>query len=433
MFGRKREKKPGRIPWKKIAAATGLCLFAAVFVVVFGKLLPQGGHSAEDPDGEDVKNTEKKRTKKTSRKTKNTAVQCLIVTTALFVLIVACWIFWEKPWRRGEDQGEVVYLDLPTDEERIIPAEQYTEGAGAADVTEIVGEETEQTVTDDEDAVPEDAAASSEEEVPEDEMTVLIETTEPLPQPQVAYVGTETITAHRTAVAGDIVFVGDSRTVGMSTAVPSGDIYIAKVGAGYDWFASTAVPEVDGTCSEGTIIVINMGVNDLGNAIKYANKVNACIDDWSARGIHVAYMSVNPVVDGHSNASNAKVERFNSIVRGALDPRIAWIDTYSSLVANGYATQDGLHYKNATYRQIYDLCLSSLSVLFPPVMPDGEDSISENEADPAVSVSENEAGTDPSVSENAAQGEQTVPDNGGTQQPDTGGEGNVAPETGTTE
>ncbi len=411
MFGgKKREKKISRIPWKKIFAATGLCVFFTGFVVIFGKLLPQGKSAPEDTDSTDVKGNQKKKTKKT-KNTKNVVLYCAIATGALLLLIVAAWLSWEEPWKRGGEADQTVYLDLPGDTERIIPAGENASVAEAAGMTETVQDEEERTATDDSEAQQEDPVSTAEDEVAEDEMTVLIETEEPLPQPQVAYVGNETITAHRTAVAGDIVFVGDSRTVGMSTAVPAGDIYIAKVGAGYDWFASTAIPEVNATCSPGTIIVINMGVNDLGNAVKYANKVNACIDEWSANGIHVAYMSVNPVVDGHSNASNAKVERFNSILSSSLDARVAWIDTYASLTANGYATQDGLHYKNATYRQIYDLCLSRLSVLFPPLAeedeiidPEGEESVSENEADPNATVSENATeGTEVNPDPNAEQ------------------------------
>ena len=63
------------------------------------------------------------------------------------------------------------------------------------------------------------------------------------------------------------IFVGDSRTVGMHETVgDSGCVWIGQVSAGLSWFQDTAVGEIDESVTQGSVIIINMGVNDLGNA-----------------------------------------------------------------------------------------------------------------------------------------------------------------------
>ena len=42
-----------------------------------------------------------------------------------------------------------------------------------------------------------------------------------------------------------IIWVGDSRTLGMQNAMDNDDIYIGKSGEGYDWFAETGLEEME--------------------------------------------------------------------------------------------------------------------------------------------------------------------------------------------
>ena len=72
-----------------------------------------------------------------------------------------------------------------------------------------------------------------------------------------------------------MLFVGDSRTVQMKMAVGSTDkAYIAKIGEGYSYFKNTALSEIPSYAGSGTSMIINFGVNDLGNAGKYIKLVN---------------------------------------------------------------------------------------------------------------------------------------------------------------
>ncbi|MBR1471504.1 MAG: hypothetical protein IJ600_07685 [Lachnospiraceae bacterium] len=165
----------------------------------------------------------------------------------------------------------------------------------------------------------------------------------------------------RAAVAGDVLFVGDSRFVQMWMQMGSGDLYIAKVGTGYEWFRDEAVPEIDRTVTPGIKIVINMGVNDLGNVGRYVLLVNECAERWIAAGAEVYYLSVNPVVDGSTYATNEMIAAFNLTMQQSLDSRVHWIDAFSTLMESGIETNDGIHYLENTIRWIYDHCIVSVS------------------------------------------------------------------------
>ena len=116
-----------------------------------------------------------------------------------------------------------------------------------------------------------------------------------------------------TAIPGvPFLFVGDSRTVQMKTAVGSTDkAYVAKVGEGYSWFKNSALPQIPNYAGNGTTMIINFGVNDLANASKYIKLVNSNIDAWTAAGIKVYYAAVTPVKNCKT-VSNDQIERFNA-------------------------------------------------------------------------------------------------------------------------
>ena len=162
-----------------------------------------------------------------------------------------------------------------------------------------------------------------------------------------------------TAIPGvPFLFVGDSRTVQMKTAVGSTDkAYVAKVGEGYSWFKNSALPQIPNYAGNGTTMIINFGVNDLANASKYIKLVNSNIDAWTAAGIKVYYAAVTPVKNCKT-VSNDQIERFNAKLKSQLDPRVTWIDGYSYLKQNGFSTGDGLHYNNSTYKSLYSYYMS---------------------------------------------------------------------------
>ncbi len=157
----------------------------------------------------------------------------------------------------------------------------------------------------------------------------------------------------------DVLIIGDSRSVMMKNATGGGGCsWICKIGKGYKWFESTAIPEADTMIGEGTRVVIALGVNDIGNVNKYARLVNAKAEEWAAKGAVTYFVSVNPV-QNITRVTEDQVVFFNSVIQSQL-VNVRWIDTHSYLMNNGYVLTDGLHFDNATSKAVFQVIMSSL-------------------------------------------------------------------------
>ena len=166
--------------------------------------------------------------------------------------------------------------------------------------------------------------------------------------------------AARAEDADDIIFVGDSRFVQMKNAVGENPyLWIAKGSQGYDWFSGEAVAQIDAAVQSGTKILINFGVNDVGNEKSYAELVNRKAAEWEEKGAEVYYASVNPVEDGRY-VTEEKVEKFNEKLQEDLNSAVEWIDSFSWLMENGYTLTDGLHFSSDTYEKLYAFYLDEL-------------------------------------------------------------------------
>lgn len=167
-------------------------------------------------------------------------------------------------------------------------------------------------------------------------------------------------TLAETENAADIIFVGDSRFVQMKKSVGQNPYtWIAATGQGYKWFNETAVAKIDDCVGNGSKIVINLGVNDLGNLQKYLTLVNAKAEEWTSKGATVYYSSVNPVSE-YRYVTEEQVENFNSQLQSGLSENVHWIDSHSYLNSIGYKLVDGLHYNNETYRNLYAYYMSCI-------------------------------------------------------------------------
>lgn len=167
------------------------------------------------------------------------------------------------------------------------------------------------------------------------------------------------ISANPQAAQG-VVFVGDSRTCQMHAAVgqETGAVFIAEYSKGYNWFRDTAVPQIDAMAAPGVKIVINLGVNDLGNINRYIELVNACAYRWTLSGAKVYYATVNPIWDNETK-TNAMVDNFNAqLITGLVGVGI--IDTNTYLKMTGYQLLDNWHYDTATNAKIYLYILSQI-------------------------------------------------------------------------
>lgn len=171
-----------------------------------------------------------------------------------------------------------------------------------------------------------------------------------------------------TTAVNKVIFVGDSRTVGMY-AYKSGDwssdysksgaheldkdVFIAETGKGLDWLKSTGMPAAQKYMGSGSAVVILMGVNDYDNADGYISYLKSNASSWTSDGTKV-YFSAVTQCSGSKNSKNPSIQNFNSKVKSNLPSSITWIDTYSYLSSNGYKTTDGIHYDKDTYNKIYN-------------------------------------------------------------------------------
>ena len=150
------------------------------------------------------------------------------------------------------------------------------------------------------------------------------------------------------------IYIGDSRTVGMNNVCKmskeKNTFVVAEVGQGYKWFNNTAMKQVNKIKKEHKdikqwVLIINLGINDLGNCDKYVKSYEKLKDNYDLK-----LVSVNPI-EKHKYITNKDVSNFNKKLKSIDD--IIYIDTYTYLTKNGYSTRDGLHYDNKTYKSIY--------------------------------------------------------------------------------
>lgn len=174
----------------------------------------------------------------------------------------------------------------------------------------------------------------------------------------------------------DNLFVGDSRTVGMCQGYKlcGKSEYIAEVSKNYSWFQKKAIEAINTKIKNKDYnIIILMGVNDVGRtesngknqSIKYYETISSlATTTWKNQ--NVIFVSVNPVIDGYSDAYTEAVNAFNNEIKSKIlssdISNLKYCDTNSKLNITTSNAKDGLHYNEKTYQQIYNIiikeCLS---------------------------------------------------------------------------
>ena len=151
-----------------------------------------------------------------------------------------------------------------------------------------------------------------------------------------------------------VIFVGDSRTVGMSQSVgANSDVWSCKSSMGLNWMKSTGIPNIDSQITSGSAVVVLMGVNDLYQVNNYITYMNSLVSGVSSRGGKLYFVSVNPTSKS-KEYMNQDIDSFNAKMRQGLSSQIRYIDTNSYLKANGFSSGDGVHYSVNTYKDIYN-------------------------------------------------------------------------------
>lgn len=168
-----------------------------------------------------------------------------------------------------------------------------------------------------------------------------------------------------------IVFIGDSRTVGMQLAVEEEEglssqfTWICKQSESHSWVEeSTQWNQLSSLPNRGnTIVVYLMGVNNL-NATENIRVLNK-IADLGFKDVYFGeVLPVNPSKyppgSGYS-VTNDSINKFNKAVSESTDKKYRVLSLNSSVSAVDGAS-DGLHYNNVSYRKVFELILNQLGI-----------------------------------------------------------------------
>lgn len=159
-----------------------------------------------------------------------------------------------------------------------------------------------------------------------------------------------------------LIFVGDSRTVGMKSAVGDmgkNDVWSCKGSMGLNWMKSTGIPNIESQITSGSHVIILMGVNDLYNADNYISYINGLVSSVTQKGGKLYFVSVNPT-NRSADYLNDDIDEFNLKLKNGLSSYVTYIDTNTYLINNGFSSGDGVHYTETTYKQIYTLIKGSI-------------------------------------------------------------------------
>lgn len=167
-----------------------------------------------------------------------------------------------------------------------------------------------------------------------------------------------TTKASNKQVAGSY-YLGDSRTVGMSSTLDSNEKSIAKVGGNYTDFIthSSSLKNELYNKTDSYNIVLNYGVNDLYNSSKYCTVYKDLASSLGSN-YKIYVVSVNPVDDSKGwNATNKEINSFNSSIKSCISgvSNMKYCDVSSKATTSAWKNylSDGLHYTNDGYKFIH--------------------------------------------------------------------------------
>lgn len=172
-----------------------------------------------------------------------------------------------------------------------------------------------------------------------------------------------------------IIFVGDSRTLGMQNAIhklmPDLDscVFVGKVGEGCSWFLQEGQAQMAEAIRQypDDPVVLNFGVNDPDQISQYLDAYRGMIASFPDTDFR--FLSVNPVQrakmieNGDSEealalVTNSNISLLNDAIRNAFPDR--YLDSSAMLKTTGFETVDGIHFTQQTYLKIHRFVAESL-------------------------------------------------------------------------
>lgn len=179
------------------------------------------------------------------------------------------------------------------------------------------------------------------------------------------------------AVSTKVLFIGDSRTVGMCGYTGS-ELYnvqtckqhkfIGKVGIGYSYFSSNIINNIKSAVANTNDkykIVILLGVNDLGNGVNistvssnYMNIITRLANN-ELKNHSITFVSVPPVSASNSyNIPVTNINNFNNNMKQKINSlnlnNVKYCDISTSFNASNIYQPDGLHYTSTGYTYLYN-------------------------------------------------------------------------------
>lgn len=173
------------------------------------------------------------------------------------------------------------------------------------------------------------------------------------------------------AVAGSrkVIFLGDSRTVGMydavtgsveeqrvNTADSAGDLWSARTSEGILWLKKTGVPQIEKQIDASTDIVICSGVNDeyRSDFVEvYTEYINQKAAEWLKAGARTYFVSVLPIRKDEGLFTNRGIRKNNQALINGFTQQVTYIDLDTPF--QGFLQyQDNLHFQEITSRMLYE-------------------------------------------------------------------------------
>ena len=158
-----------------------------------------------------------------------------------------------------------------------------------------------------------------------------------------------------------LIFVGDSRTVGMGEAeaeIQDSCTYIGEVGEGYRWFTESGLSQMEDAIKAhpDSPVVLNLGVNDLDAIEDYLALYQTFSSAYPDTDFY--FLSVNPVTEQAKHVTNMEIAAFNEKLKSAFPDQ--YLDSNVYLRSMEFESPDGVHYSYDTYRMIHDYAVRQI-------------------------------------------------------------------------
>ena len=209
--------------------------------------------------------------------------------------------------------------------------------------------------------------------------------TEPSPEAPTEPAETAPTPTINPAVGQRLIFLGDSRTVGLycSQAFSAEEApahyfwhigeemyahlgpmtFVAHGGTGFDWLSVYAFARAVTWNEEAPSYVFWFGINDLQNVEYYISYINNVALTY---GRPVYYLTVGPArEDAPAGFTNADIDAFNARLRAGVQPGCRIIEV-NAFMQDGLARGemhfiDQLHYDYGTYQAVFNYVISQIN------------------------------------------------------------------------